>query len=374
MGSQSQLPKNDTTATSTALGLDLTQIIDLLPCYISIQDRDFRILFTNQQFKSDFGDAIGKLCYAAYKGSRNICPNCPVQKTFRDKRAHVKEETVQLANGKICQILIQTSPILSDEGEVAAVIEMSTNITAIKKSQKELKTLGQSITLLSHGIKNILEGLEGGAYVVDEGFKDDDLPLARKGWNIVNKNITEITDVVKNILYSSKNRPLKYEAASPGRLVKDSIALFKEKAAGLNIQLKAQVNSRVPDVQVDIAGVRRMLNNLIWNGLQACLNDKQKKNHVVTVKTDRYDDDHFYFAVADNGIGMDQATQRNIFEEFFSTKGSAGTGLGLAVVEKVVNKHGGRIEIDSAPGKGSRFTIIFKLKRTGRGASYGKKP
>ncbi len=361
MGSQSQLPKNDTTATSTAFKLDLTQIIDLLPGYISIQDRNFHILFANQQFQSDFGDAVGKLCHAVYKGSRTVCPGCPVQNTFRDKRAHIKEETVQLANGKICQILVQTSPILSDDGEVAAVIEMSTNISEIKKSQKELKTLGQSISLLSHGIKNILEGLEGGAYVVDEGFKDDDLPLARKGWNIVNKNIIEITDVVKNILYSSKNRPLKYEAASPGRLVKDSTALFKEKAAGLNIQLKTRINSRLPEVQVDIASIRRMLNNLIWNGLQACLNDKDTKNHVVTVKTDRYDDDHFYFEIADNGIGMDPATRRNIFEEFFSTKGSAGTGLGLAVVEKVVNKHGGRIEVNSAPGKGSRFTIIFKF-------------
>ena len=55
---------------------------------------------------------------------------------------------------------------------------------------------------------------------------------------------------------------------------------------------------------------------------------------------------------------MDQATQKNVFEEFFSTKGSAGTGMGLAVVEKVVNKHGGRIEVNSAPGKGSRFTLI----------------
>jgi signal transduction histidine kinase len=238
---------------------------------------------------------------------------------------------------------------------------MSTKITEIKKSQKELKTLGQSITLLSHGIKNILEGLEGGAYVVDEGFKDADLPLARKGWNIVNKNISEITDVVKNILYSSKNRPLKYEAASPGRLVKDSIALFKEKAAGLNIKLKTQIAHRLPEVKVDIASVRQMLHNLIWNGLQACLNDKDKKNHIVTVKTDRYDDDHFYFEIADNGIGMDPATRRNIFEEFFSTKGSAGTGLGLAVVEKVVNKHGGRIEVQSTPGKGTRFTIIFKF-------------
>ena len=145
-------------------------------------------------------------------------------------------------------------------------------------------------------------------------------------------------------------------------MVKDSIALFQAKAAGFNVRLREQINPRVPEVQVDIASVRQMLNNLIWNSVQACLNDKQKKNHFVSVKTDFYDDDHFFFRIADNGIGMDQATRRNIFEEFFSTKGSGGTGLGLAVVEKVVNKHGGRIEVDSAPGKGSRFTVIFRLR------------
>jgi signal transduction histidine kinase len=68
------------------------------------------------------------------------------------------------------------------------------------------------------------------------------------------------------------------------------------------------------------------------------------------------------FEISDNGIGMDQATQRNIFEEFFSTKGSGGTGLGLAVVEKVVNKHGGRIEVTSRSGKGTKFTVIFQIK------------
>jgi signal transduction histidine kinase len=361
MGGQKQLPNKDVLANSIGLRLDLSQIIDLLPGYISIQDRDFHILFANRLFKADFGDATGKACYTVYKCAQEICPDCPVQKTFRDKRGHVTEETVKLASGEICQIFIQTSPILDDQGEVAAVIEMSTNITAIKKSQAELKMLGQSITLLSHGIKNILEGLEGGAYVVDAGFKDNDVALARKGWNIVSKNISEITDVVKNILYSSKNRPLKYETASPGRLVKDSIALFKEKAAGMGIRLREQINPHIPEVQVDIASVRQMLHNLIWNGLQACLNDAQKKNHFVSVKTDFYDDAHFCFEITDSGIGMDQATRRNIFEEFFSTKGSGGTGLGLAVVDKVVNRHGGRIEVDSKPGRGSRFTIIFRL-------------
>jgi signal transduction histidine kinase len=105
-----------------------------------------------------------------------------------------------------------------------------------------------------------------------------------------------------------------------------------------------------------------MLNNLIWNALEACLNDKQKNDHFVSVKTDLLDDDYFIFEIADNGIGMDQDTQRNIYEEFFSTKGSSGTGLGLTVVEKVVNRHGGKIEVTSTPGKGTTFKLIFKIK------------
>jgi len=362
MSDKKRFPDSEPAGAATVLGLNFAQLIDLLPCYISVQDRDLRILFVNQKFKQDFGDAIGKFCYRVYKGTRDKCPNCPVRKTFRDKHVHITEETVQLSRGEIAQILIQTSPILDGNGKVTAVIEMATNITQVKIDQKELVTLGQSIALLSHDIKNILEGLQGGAYVVDEGFKDGDLKLARKGWNIVNKNIFEVTDVVQNILYSSKNRPLTYEPISPGQLVKDSLALFREKAKGLRIRLRHQINPHVPEVSLDIASVRRMLNNLVWNAMEACINDAHKKNHFVSVKTDFYDDDHFMFEVADNGIGMDQITQRNIFEEFFSTKGSGGTGLGLAVVEKIVNKHGGRIEVASTPGKGTKFTAIFQIK------------
>jgi len=342
-------------------GLNLDQIVDHLPCYISIQDRDLRILFVNENFKRDFGDGTGKLCHTVYKGSPDICPNCPVRKTFLDKRVHTTEETVQLSNGKISQIFIQTSPILDSSGQVTAVIEMATNITRIKLDRKELITLGQSIALLSHGIKNILEGLQGGAYVVDQGFKDGDLALAQKGWGIVNKNIFDITDVVQNILYSSKNRPLKYETVLPGELMEDSVQLFREKAAAMNIQLEQQINPAVPEVRLDAASIRRMLHNLLWNALEACHHDKAKNEHTVIAKLDHFDENHFLFEVADNGIGMDKSTRRSILEEFFSTKGSAGTGLGLAVVDKVVNKHGGRIEVESEPGRGSSFKTIFKI-------------
>jgi signal transduction histidine kinase len=130
----------------------------------------------------------------------------------------------------------------------------------------------------------------------------------------------------------------------------------------MHIRLRHQINPYIPNVQLDVASIGMMLNNLIWNALEACLNDKQKKKHFVSAKTDFFDDEHFMFEITDNGTGMDKRTQRNIFEEFFSTKGSAGTGLGLAVVEKVVNKHGGRIEVTSTPGNGTKFRVILKIK------------
>lgn len=362
MAPKKKRPENQPSIPTAIPGLNLNQLVDYLPCYVSIQDRNLNLLYVNQKFKKDFGDGIGKKCHAVYKCSTEICPNCPVQKTFEDRRAHLTEENVTLTGGGVHQVLIQTSPVIDKNGVVTAVIELATNITQLKKDRKELVTLGQSIALLSHGIKNILEGLQGGAYIVDEGFKDNDIEMAQKGWNIVNKNIFDIADVVQNILYSSKDRPLKYERISPGQLARDSLALFREKAARLNIELKPQINESVPEVRLDIASIRRMLNNLIWNALEACLNHPGEKKHFVRVKTDLLDDEHFIFEIADNGVGMDQDTQRNIYEEFFSTKGSSGTGLGLAVVEKVVNRHGGKIEVTSAPGKGTTFKLIFKIK------------
>ncbi len=343
-------------------GLDIDHFINRLPCGISIQDRNFRIRYVNRNFKKDFGDVTGMVCYRALKSSEDICRSCPVHQTFQDRSEHDSEQTFPHAGAKSDQKLIRTSPILNDAGEVSLVVTMVTQVPQLKEGSKELMTLGRSIALVSHGIKNILEGLQGGSYVIDEALKDNDIELVKKGWNLVNKNIFDITDVVQNILYSSKDRPLKYNFASPGQLVKDSIVLFREKAAGFNIKLRDKINPSVPKVHLDAAGVCRVLNNLIWNALEACIADKQKKNHTVDVKLDFYDSDHFMFEITDNGIGMDPATLRNIFEEFFSTKGSGGTGLGLAVVEKVVNKHGGKIEVTSTPKKRTQFKIIFKIK------------
>lgn len=352
----------ETHKSSLLLDLGYKAIIDSLPCYISIQDRALNILFTNQSFINDFGEGVGRPCHLVYKGRDERCKSCPVQKSFNDKRVHLSEETVRLASGQIAQMVVYSAPLPDIAGNTQAVIEMAVNITKVKEMKKELRSLGQVMAILSHDIKNVLEGLQGGAYVVDEGVKDGDMKLARRGWDIVKKNINEITSIVQNILYSSKKREVKRQLVSPHEIVEGVVRMFQEKGRSMGIELRHIINPALPLVRLEPLSVQRMLNNLIWNALEACKNDKEKDFHTVVVRADFYDRSRFMFEVEDNGIGMKEDVIENIFEEFYSTKGSGGTGLGLLVVDKVAKEHQGKTEVLTAPGVGSTFRVILKIR------------
>lgn len=348
-----------TNVTNPQPGLTHHDLLNFLPCYVSVQDPTLTILFTNAKFRDDFGDAVGKPCFVAYKGRDERCELCPVQKTFEDKEPHISQETVTLSNGEEAQMVVYSAPITDSEGNINAVIEMSINITSVTEMEKELKFLGQSIALLSHDIKNMLEGLQGGAYVVDEGLKDEDFSLVRRGWDIVKRNVGDISRVTQNILYACKTRRAKLQRLSPNEIAADVVDLFREQAKCRDVDLRCELKEDLPSAYLEPSSVRRMLTNLIWNGLEACGQDKKKRGHTVTVRTDYYDKSHFAFEVEDNGIGMDEQTQKNIFRDFFSTKGSDGTGLGLMVVNRIVKQHRGQLEVHSVPGEGSIFRVVM---------------
>lgn len=346
--------------------MDLTfkMVIDLLPIYVTIQDRELRYLFTNQTFRHDFGEVVGRHCYFVVKGSQERCQRCPVQKTFADKNVHTGEETIRLPDGNLQQVVLYTTPILDVMGNVTAVIELVTNIDTIKEMYKGLIFLGQSMAFLSHDIKNILEGLQGGVYVVDEGLACKDMALAGKGWKIIKKNIGEITRVTQNILYSTTTRHPRLEKSSPPKLAREAVDLFQAKAGALGIQLISSLNPELPVVAVDAASIARLLNNLIWNALEACSKSLRKRRHAVVVRADFYDTHHFMFEVEDDADGIDSHIIDNLFNPYFSTKGADGTGLGLVVADRIVRSHGGKIELLTKTGKGTLFRTIFSLNTT----------
>ena len=343
---------------------DLTfkSVLDALPCHLSIQDADLNVLFANQKFIDDFGNRIGQPCYKVYHGSEHRCAVCPVQKTFIDKQVHITEETILLKDGSVNQMIAYSAPLFDILGNVSAVIKILTNVNLIKNAQRELVTIGQSFAVLTHDLKNMLEGLEGGAYVVDEGLKDGDLELTGKGWHIVRKNVSEISRVTQNLLYSAKKRKPELQQMKPADAARRAVELFQDKANVLEIQLNSQLNPALPQTTMDSPSIVRMLSNLIWNALEACDKNKRKASSSVIVRADFYNGNHYMFEVEDNANGMDESTQENMFKEFFSTKGDAGTGLGLLVVDRIVRNHGGKIEFLTKPGIGSLFRTIFRIR------------
>lgn len=342
---------------------DLTfkSVLDALPCYLTIQDLEMNILFVNQTFINDFGNGIGQPCFRVFHGTEKKCRKCPVQETFIDKKVHIAEESILLKDGTVNEMIVYSSPLFDIYGNVSAVIKILTNVNMIKDVQKELVTLGQSFAVITHDIKNMLEGLEGGVYVVDEGINDNDMELISKGWQIVRKNVTAISRVTQNVLYSSKKRTPEFQKLKPNEVARRAVELFQEKAGVLEIQLISLLNPTLPQTTMDVSSIIRMLSNLIWNGMEACNKDTRKSSHSVIVRADYYNKHYYMFEVEDNANGMDKFTMENLFQEFFSTKGDSGTGLGLMVAERIVQNHKGKIEVLTNPGQGSLFRAIFQI-------------
>ena len=129
-------------------------LFEQVPCYISVQDRDFKVTAFNKMFERDFGDQTGNYCYAAYKNRTSKCPNCAVEKTFRDGRVHSAEETVYDREGQPIYFLNLTAPITDAEGNVTSVMEMATNITAIRRLEQQLRKSEEKYRLFFNNAPN----------------------------------------------------------------------------------------------------------------------------------------------------------------------------------------------------------------------------
>ncbi len=120
------------------------QLFDEVPCYISVQNRDRRIVRANRQFKLDFGSCLGERCYEIYKHRTHPCPQCPVEESFRDGMIHQTEEVVTTRGGKQKIVLTLTAPLKDENGEINEVMELATDITQIRELQDRLTSLGCS--------------------------------------------------------------------------------------------------------------------------------------------------------------------------------------------------------------------------------------
>ncbi len=246
-------------------------------------------------------------------------------------------------------------------GHQAGLAIENTELYQAKVQAERLAAVGQTIATLSHHIKNILQGLRGGGYLVEMGLDGKDEATIRKGWTIVEKNQAKIYNLVMDMLSFSKEREPALEPAELNETVAEVVELMQSRARELNVALDWKPAEGMPEILFDADGIHRAVLNIVTNAIDAA---ESVEGGRVDVSTS-WDDD---FAVArvvvtDNGVGIPEAEVEGIFGVFASTKGSRGTGLGLPVSQKIVREHGGKIAVSSEPGKGSTFTIELPLKR-----------
>jgi len=333
-----------------------------VPCYISIQDPDLRIVDANRRFREDFGDAPGCKCYEVYKHRAKPCEPCAVQQTFEDGQVRETEEVVTAQDGRQVNVLVYTAPIRSSKGDIKHVMEMSTNITQIRELQDQLASLGLLIGSISHGIKGLLTGMDGGIYLVNSAMEQDNRERLEKGWEMVRRNVGRMKNMVMDILYYAKGRDPEWESVSAQALLDEVCGLVERKAHDHEVEIRREDGQADVQFEGDPRAMRSLLVDLIENSLDACRIDKKKDGHYVKVGLGS-DADRVRFEISDNGVGMDREAREKAFTLFFSSKGSEGTGLGLFIANRIAQAHGGGIRLESKPNEGTSFVVTIPLKR-----------
>ena len=243
-------------------------------------------------------------------------------------------------------------------GEAAAVVE-NAMLLRDKMEAERLAAIGVAVAGISHYIKNILAGLWGSSRLIETGLDRDNFGLVKEAWPILQRANKKISNLVQDMLSYSKEREPNWQEGNINSLLGDIHQTQRERANELGVILLLKPDQALGDTQFDPDAIHDALLNLAGNAIEACADVKDAR---VTIQSELLADQKLiYVTIADNGPGIPEDIQEKIFRPFFSTKGSKGTGLGLAVTQKAIKEHGGQLVLESEAGKGATFRVQLPL-------------
>ncbi len=254
--------------------------------------------------------------------------------------------------------------------QAALAVEDTSYYKALVQAER-LAAVGQTIASLSHHIKNILQGVRGGSYLIELGLGDHDaattgeerdeeaaqkaVDTIRKGWGIVERNQERISALVLDMLTFSKEREPEPQPSNLNEIASEVVDLMASRAGEQSVELIWRPARDMPTLMFDPEALHRAILNVVTNAIDAC--DEREDARVIV--TAQYDDvaKLARIVVDDNGAGIAPDDLETIFTVFVSRKGGRGTGLGLTVTRKILEEHGGQVRAESTVGQGSRFTL-----------------
>jgi signal transduction histidine kinase len=298
-----------------------------------------------QQDPRFFADADA----AAHFQTRNLLA---VPLADRDELLGVIEVVNKSDGGPFTKLDLQVMEMFST---LASAAVTNARLIEEKIRNERLAAIGQAVTSLSHHTKNIVTGLSSSAELIDMGLEKGNLEVLKRGWPIFKRSTKRISNFVQDMLSFSKPRKPMRECCDPGALLEEARETFAELFFQRQVEMIVDASEAEGSVWVDSQAIFRCLLNLLTNAGDAA----PEEGGCIRMTARTLPDGVFEIVVADNGPGVPEHERRRIFDPFYSTKGSKGTGLGLAVTEKIVHEHEGSIVVEDSPEGGALFRILL---------------
>jgi signal transduction histidine kinase len=219
---------------------------------------------------------------------------------------------------------------------------------------ERMASVGRMASHLAHEIRNPLTAMGGFAAAIARQHHDD--AKTHRNASIIYEEARRLERTLVNVLdYTRPLRPNK-GPASLNAIVRETVDQFRPQLNEANISLRMALEEGLPQVQADAAMIKQVVINLLKNAVEAM---ESKQEGVLTVSTSLRQGG-VQLTVADTGVGMEQDTLSKLFSPFFTTK-IGGIGLGLSVSRRIIQQHGGGIQVESKLGDGSQFTVALTL-------------
>lgn len=231
--------------------------------------------------------------------------------------------------------------------------ELDIHMKELLRAEK-LAAAGKLAAGIAHEIGNPLAGIINCAKLIRTNLQKEDAQVT-KYLTSIEKEAERCSKTIRNFLNFTRETELRFETVDVNPIIDDTLLLITPQASSQRVTILKELNP-VSKIRGDKIQLKQAFTNIILNSLSAMSGGGK-----LSIKT-KEDNEHIEITFSDTGIGIKEENLKKIFEPFFTTE-REGTGLGLSVVYKIIDKHNGRIEVMSDVGKGTEFKIRLPIKR-----------
>jgi len=268
-----------------------------------------------------------------------------------DKKGNFVEE-----DAKILIILANHMAVAMENAELYR--DLQAKMEELRETQEQLiqsaklAAIGELASNVAHEINNPLTSIIGFTELSKE---EDDIEMIRKSLDIIEKESLRAREIVRLLLGFARKKPLQLTEVKINDVLKEVVVLSSSQARMSKVKISEEYEN-IPVTTGDVDQLKQVFLNIITNAVHAMHN-----GGTLTIKTSMLGD-YIFMRITDTGHGISEDVRQRIFEPFFSTKKDKGTGLGLSISYRIIQDHGGRIDVESEEGKGTTFIIRLPVK------------